>query len=250
MPSNLSAGGVSSVGRRRAIFRLSDGKSLVIIRENYTDVIDFLSMLCLHSIEGLFYLINLLLFFSSFVYQARKLRQRISSPRSFRLIQDFILQKSEQVKALERSLHEQRLTTLSTLHKQSLANAASAAASQAPERSASTHNHQQSSPTHGSDTLFKRLQYKVHNHHRSHSVAPSKAQAVNINSSSPRAELNEPATSIPSSAIEMPSSSSRKEEEHLGQGLPLLTFTYPKKETSAEQDHILSQVYKLLIHSN
>jgi CRP-like cAMP-binding protein len=70
---------VPTVGRRRAVFRLGDGKSLVLIREDYTDVIDFLSMLCLHAIE------------------ARKLRQRISSPRSFRLIQDFVLTKAKQI---------------------------------------------------------------------------------------------------------------------------------------------------------
>jgi hypothetical protein len=51
---------VSSFTRRRAIFQLSEGKSLVLMREDHTDVIDFISLLCLHVLEGTYLPNNIL----------------------------------------------------------------------------------------------------------------------------------------------------------------------------------------------
>jgi hypothetical protein len=58
-------------GRRRLIFALAPGKDLVLIREDESDVLDFLSCLCLHAVE------------------AEKLRRRLASagPWTARLLQ-------------------------------------------------------------------------------------------------------------------------------------------------------------------
>lgn len=53
---------VVTKARRRSIWELKTGKSLVLLRDGQTDFIDFMTNLCLHSVE------------------ARKLRKRIQSP--------------------------------------------------------------------------------------------------------------------------------------------------------------------------
>ncbi len=53
---------LSSSPPRRMIFQLHPGKNLVLIREDYSDILDFVTCMCLHSIE------------------AEKCRHKISSP--------------------------------------------------------------------------------------------------------------------------------------------------------------------------
>jgi len=185
-----------TVGRRRAVFRLGDGKSLMLIREDYTDVIDFLSMLCLHAIE------------------ARKLRQRIASPQSFRLIQDFVLRKAEQVHALEQREQEKRV--------------------QRQQRIEDFHRHQTHEKKHEKD------------HAAAAATAAAAADAAAAGTPSPQKPKAKPklhghdkhrSVSTPSHGT------TKKDEEELGQGFPPSAYGFlDKKETPQEQDAILSQV--------
>jgi hypothetical protein len=53
---------VESSARRRPCFDLGDGKNMILIREDYTDIMDFVSLLCVHCVE------------------AQKLRKRLAKP--------------------------------------------------------------------------------------------------------------------------------------------------------------------------
>lgn len=186
---------VPTVGRRRAVFRLGDGKSLMLIREDYTDVIDFLSMLCLHALE------------------ARKLRQRIASPQSFRIIQDFVLRKAEQVHALEQREQEKRV--------------------QRQQRIEDFHRHQTHEKKHEKD-------------HTAAAAAAASAAASAASTLSPQKPKVKPklhghdkhrSVSTPGHGT------TKKDEEELGQGFPPSPYGFlDKKETPQEQDAILSQL--------
>jgi hypothetical protein len=196
------------------VFRLGDGKSLMLIREDYTDVIDFLSMLCLHAIE------------------ARKLRQRIASPQSFRLIQDFVLKKAELVRAQAKREHEQR--------------------EQRQQRMEDYHRHQ-----------------TKHQRHRSHAPSPSSTHSpqpqLQPQQTSPRQQHSAPLLSPRDRKKEQKQEphddnkvkhgddeeqrsatvpgNKTKDEEELGQGFSPSLYGFPdKKETAQEQDAILAQV--------
>jgi hypothetical protein len=174
---------------------LGDGKSLMLIREDYTDVIDFLSMLCLHAIE------------------ARKLRQRIASPQSFRIIQDFVLRKAEQVHALEQREQEKRV--------------------QRQQRIEDFHRHQTHEKKHEKD-------------HTAAAAAAASAAASAASTLSPQKPKVKPklhghdkhrSVSTPGHGT------TKKDEEELGQGFPPSPYGFlDKKETPQEQDAILSQV--------
>lgn len=43
---------VESSARRRPCFALGDGKNMILIREDYTDILDFVSLLCVHCVEA------------------------------------------------------------------------------------------------------------------------------------------------------------------------------------------------------
>lgn len=53
---------MESSARRRPCFALGDGKNLILIREDFTDILDFVSLLCVHCVE------------------AAKLRKRLAKP--------------------------------------------------------------------------------------------------------------------------------------------------------------------------
>ena len=80
------------------IFQLREGKNLVLIREDYSDPLDFISCLCLHTCE------------------AEKLRKRLFSPTVSALLHAFISahvketpeQQKELLARLPLSSHEQR----------------------------------------------------------------------------------------------------------------------------------------------
>lgn len=63
---------MSNQGRRRMIFQLREGKNLVLIREDYSDPLDFISCLCLHTCE------------------AEKLRKRFFSPHVSSVLQAYV----------------------------------------------------------------------------------------------------------------------------------------------------------------
>jgi hypothetical protein len=62
---------IVTAGRRRMIFNLSPGKDLILIREEFSDVLDFISCLCLHTVE------------------AEKTRRKIGSPSVSKLLCDY-----------------------------------------------------------------------------------------------------------------------------------------------------------------
>jgi len=59
---------IKSSGRARSIFQVMPGKSIVLLRELETDLLDFISNLCIHMVES------------------RKLRHKISSPKILHLL--------------------------------------------------------------------------------------------------------------------------------------------------------------------
>jgi predicted NAD-dependent protein-ADP-ribosyltransferase YbiA (DUF1768 family) len=59
---------IKSSGRARSIFQVMPGKSIVLLRELETDLLDFISNLCIHMVES------------------RKLRHKISSPKNLHLL--------------------------------------------------------------------------------------------------------------------------------------------------------------------
>ena len=79
------------------IFQLREGKNLVLIREDYSDPLDFISCLCLHTCE------------------AEKLRKRLFSPPVASLLHSYVVahpketleQQRELLARLPLSKHEQ-----------------------------------------------------------------------------------------------------------------------------------------------
>ena len=61
---------VRSAARRRVIYEIHEGQSMVFIREEYSDLLDFISSLCLHTIEF------------------GKLRTKLKDPASFDILKD------------------------------------------------------------------------------------------------------------------------------------------------------------------
>ena len=97
---------IKSSGRARSIFQVMPGKSIVLLRELETDLLDFLSNLCIHVVES------------------RKLRHKISSPKNLHLlmsggnIDDLPLTDSEKdgVKGLWKSGVQSRLAEILLHH--------------------------------------------------------------------------------------------------------------------------------------
>jgi hypothetical protein len=61
---------IHTTSRNRDVFRYMDGKNVIVVREMETDVLDFISNICIHIIE------------------AHKIRKLISSPKTLNLIYD------------------------------------------------------------------------------------------------------------------------------------------------------------------